>query len=99
MANHVIRFYAQSPQPAWDYIEQNIPRAELVRQYGRGYRRLPGPLRLPDGWYITVVVTTEHAARSLREWIAARPNDHSFEVRSWPTTVEHKPESHTDDKE
>jgi hypothetical protein len=95
MANHVIRFYARSPQPVWDFIDRHVPRAELVRRFGRGYRRLPGPSRQPDGWYLTVVVTTESAARGLREWISGR-SDHSFEVRSWPTTVEHKPESPAD---
>jgi hypothetical protein len=90
MANHVIRFYARSPQPVWDFVDRHVPRAELVRAFGRGYRRLPGPSRQPDGWYLTVVVTTESAARSLREWISGR-SDYSFEVRSWPI-----PESYAD---
>jgi len=55
VANHVIRFYARSAQPVWEFIEQHIPRSELVRRYGRGYSdsRRPGE---PGGWYLTVVV-------------------------------------------
>src|SRR5262245_7055007 len=78
MANHVIRFYAPSARPVWEFIDSSIPDSELVRRYGRLYDRR----RQGGGWYLTVVVTTESTARRLHDWISARA-DHSFEIRFW----------------
>jgi hypothetical protein len=82
MPNHIIRFYARSARPVWDFIDQEIPRSILVRRYGRAYSepRQPGK---PGGWYVTVVMETENAARLLREWISVR-SDHSLEFKLWP---------------
>jgi hypothetical protein len=79
MANHVIRFYARSARPVWEFIDEAIPDSDMVRRSGRLYNRrdVPG-----GGWYLTVVVTTESAARRLHDWISAR-SDHSFEVTFW----------------
>src|SRR5262245_57304905 len=81
MANHVIRFYARSVRPLWEFIDEAIPDADLVRRCGRPYERsrdvVPG-----GGWYLTVVVKTESAARRLHDWISTR-SDHSFEMKFW----------------
>ena len=81
MANHVIRFYARSARPVWEFIDEAIPHSDLVRRYGRLYDR-PRPSVSGGGWYLTVVVTTESAARRLHDWISAR-SDHSFQMTFW----------------